>query len=318
MTGVSVKKSDEEDDERMRKKGGGGGMWLGPDLVVTTVCDVADPRHGLVAALFDDLEVADLDARDGEVGDFKLDADGTLDLRGVLGRDGREIKVCAGEVLLAAGEHLDGPDHLAVLGLVLAGADGGLEAGAVGVDGDGDHDPDVVGGALEAELAAGLDEELDAAVLVLVDDGLDPDERLDARVEAVGHELEVAVGRHKADRVVGVEARETDALVEVDVLHLDRLAHRRRAAAAGAGVVARAVDLHLVVEAETQLGHAAQLAAHLDGAEDLAAQHLARRAHQQVHALHHVEEHLVLGVVDALWTPVDCTSHCLQNRCCLL
>lgn len=226
----------------------------------------------------------------------------------------------AGEVLLAAGEHLDGPDHLAVLGLVLAGADGALEARAVGVDGDGDHDLDVVGGALEAELAAGLDEELDAAVLVLVDDGLDPDERLDARVEAVRHELEVAVGRDEADRVVRVKAGEAHALVEVDVLHLHRLAHRRRAAAAAAaaGVVARAVDLHLVVQTETQLGHAAQLAAHLDGAENLAAQHLARRAHQQVHALHNIEEHLVLGIVDALGAPVDRASHRLQNCCCLL
>ena len=43
------------------------------DLVVAVLCDVAHPRQSLVPALLDDLEVAHLQSRRCEVGDFELD-----------------------------------------------------------------------------------------------------------------------------------------------------------------------------------------------------------------------------------------------------
>jgi hypothetical protein len=73
------------------------------------------------------------------------------------------------------------------------------------------------------ELALDLDELLDAAPAVRLDGRLDPHERLDGRRDPVAHQLELAVGRDERDRAVGLEAREAHALVELDVLHLDRL-----------------------------------------------------------------------------------------------
>lgn len=41
-------------------------------IVIAILCDISHPREGLVTAFFDDLEVADLDPRDSEIGDLKL------------------------------------------------------------------------------------------------------------------------------------------------------------------------------------------------------------------------------------------------------
>ena len=46
----------------------------------------------------------------------------------------------------------------------------------------------------------------------------------DVRVEAVGHELELAIGRNEGDGAVVVKARQTNTLMELDVFQLDRLA----------------------------------------------------------------------------------------------
>lgn len=84
--------------------------------------------------------------------------------------------------------------------------------------------------------------------------------------------------------------------MELYVLHLDGLTARGPA---------RRLEHDLVVEAEAELGHAAQIALHLDGAEDLGPQHVSVCRDEQVEALHHVEEHLVLAVADALGAPRD-------------
>ena len=41
-------------------------------LVVAILCDVPHPRQRLVTRLLDDFEVTDLDARNGEIRDFKF------------------------------------------------------------------------------------------------------------------------------------------------------------------------------------------------------------------------------------------------------
>ena len=107
-----------------------------------------------------------------------------------------------------------------------------------------------------------------------------PYKRFDGGREAVGHELELAVGRDEGDGTVVLEAREADTLVELDVLHLDRLAPRRCTQtsagprtheAGGARTAAGALEHDLVVQAEPELGHAGEVALHLDCAEDLGA-----------------------------------------------
>lgn len=46
------------------------------DLVISARGDVADPGECLIVASLDDLEIPDLDARDGKVGDLEFDGDG--------------------------------------------------------------------------------------------------------------------------------------------------------------------------------------------------------------------------------------------------
>ena len=48
---------------------------LHADLIVTILSNVAHPWKSLIARLFNDLEVPDLDSADREVGNFELDLD---------------------------------------------------------------------------------------------------------------------------------------------------------------------------------------------------------------------------------------------------
>lgn len=125
---------------------------------------------------------------------------------------------------------------------------------------------------------------------------LDPDERLDLRVETVAHELELAVGGYKADGAVVFKPRQAHALVEFDVLHLDGLAAR------GA---ARRLEHDLVIEAESQLGHAAQVTLHLDRAENLRPQDIARCRYEEIQRFDHIQEDFVLAIADAFASPRD-------------
>ena len=84
------------------------------------------------------------------------------------------------------------------------------------------------------------------------------------------------------------------------VLQVDVAARLR-----GLQLVVAHVEPHLVVEAQLQLRHARQTHLHLDGAHDLAVQHRAVARHQQIHLLDHVQEHVVLLVLDALLAPAD-------------
>ena len=230
---------------------------------------------------FCNLQISDLDTTGCEVWDLELDLDRPLTSLSttntthattettrhtttglIVAPHAGEAKLRAHEELLVAAKLLNLPDDGALLGGVVDGAKVGAEARGVGVVGDGDDDLDIVGRGAALELGLGLEHVLDAGARVGLDDALDPDERLDLGVEAVGHELELAVGRDEGDCAVVLEARQAHALVELDVLHLDGFTAR---AAAGR------LEHDLVVEAEAQLGHTTEVALHLDGAENLGA-----------------------------------------------
>mmetsp|Transcript_5388 Transcript_5388/g.14181 ORF Transcript_5388/g.14181 Transcript_5388/m.14181 type:complete len:204 (-) Transcript_5388:988-1599(-) len=131
-------------------------------LVVSILGDVAHPRERLVAALLDDLQVAHLDARDGEVGDLKLDRDRRLVFLVLIIRHRGQAKVRTHQVLLAAMELLDRPYDRVALGGVLDGADRRLERRSVRVGRHGDDDLNVVGSRALLELRLRLDHVLDA------------------------------------------------------------------------------------------------------------------------------------------------------------
>ena len=84
----------------------------------------------------------------------------------------------AQEVLLAARERLDAPHDAGLLGHVTAVPDRRLELWRVGVVGDGNENFHVVGRRPALELRLGLDHKLHSGVSVSLNDGLDPNERL--------------------------------------------------------------------------------------------------------------------------------------------
>mmetsp|Transcript_20800 Transcript_20800/g.61968 ORF Transcript_20800/g.61968 Transcript_20800/m.61968 type:complete len:308 (-) Transcript_20800:8-931(-) len=135
-----------------------------------------------------------------------------------------------------------------------------------------------------------------------VHDGLNPDQRLDVRVQSIAHELEFAIRRDERDGAVVLEAGQADTLVKFDVLHLHGLALGHRPPCR--------LEQQLVVESKLELGHARQVRLHLQGPEDLRAQYGAVRGDQEVQPLDHIEEDLVLFVLDALGTPGDGVGDC--------
>lgn len=90
-----------------------------------------------------------------------------------------------------------------------------------------------------------------------------PYQRFHLRVQPVAHQLELAVGRDEADGPVVLEPRQPHALMELDVFHLDSFSPRRPP---------RRLEHDLVVQAQPQLRHAAEIAFEFDRAEDFAAE----------------------------------------------
>lgn len=191
-------------------------------------------------------------------------------------------------------ELLHRPLQRVVLGHVDRAARGRVEAGRLHVLGDGHEDVDVVGDALLLVVALDLDDEADLGVGGVLDDHVHREERLHADVQPVAHELELAVGRDEGDQSLVLEAAEAHALVELDVVELHGLVL--------AGPALRLI-VGLVVEAELEVGHAGELAVSVDHTDDLALDDVVGGANQHRQLLHHVQEELVLGVLDALLPP---------------
>ena len=105
---------------------------ISPQLIVSILRDIADPRQRLVSRLLDNLQVSHLDSRCGEVGDLEPDLNGRLPVLDVA-LDAGEGEVGAHEILLPAGKGLDVPHDGALLRGVLAVADARLELGCRGV-----------------------------------------------------------------------------------------------------------------------------------------------------------------------------------------
>lgn len=89
-----------------------------------------------------------------------------------------------------------------------------------------------------------------------------PYQRLDLRIQTIAHELELAVGRDEADGSVVLKSTQSHALVELDIFHFHRLSSCRSA---------RRLKHDFVIQAETEFGHARQIALHFNGAENLGA-----------------------------------------------
>lgn len=173
------------------------------------------------------------------------------------------------------------------------------ELGRISIIGYGNEDLDIVRGRSALELRLDLDHEFDARAFVTLDHGFCPNQWLDLSIQAVAHQLKFTVRRNERDCAVVLEARETHALVELDVFHFDRLS-TRRCVSSQIRTSTHALKHHLVIEAQTQLGHAGEVALHLDSAHNFTAHDMAVGVDKQVDAFDHVQEHLVLAVSNTL------------------
>lgn len=84
--------------------------------------------------------------------------------------------------------------------------------------------------------------------------------------------------------------------MELDVFHLDRLA---------SGGPACRLKHDFIVQPETELRHATQIALHLNRAQDLRSKNISVRGNKEVQGLDHVEEYFVLAVADSFASPRD-------------
>ena len=84
--------------------------------------------------------------------------------------------------------------------------------------------------------------------------------------------------------------------MEFDIFHLHGFAPRSPSCGFEHG---------FVVKTESEFRHAGQIAFQFDGAEDLAAENIPRRAHQQIERFNDIQEHLVFPIPNALTPPTD-------------
>lgn len=123
---------------------------------------------------------------------------------------------------------------------------------------------------------------------------LDPDQRLDLRVQPVAHKLEFSIRGDKADCTIVFETRQTDALVELDIFHLHGFSSR---------CATRGLEHDLVVQPQTELRHSTQIALHLHGAQDLRSQDVSGGGYKEVQGFDDIEEDFVLAVADSFASP---------------
>lgn len=128
----------------------------------------------------------------------------------------------------------------------------------------------------------------------------DPDQWLHLRIQPVAHKLKLAVRRDEADGAIILESAQPDTLVEFHVLHLHRFPPR---------CPPRRLEHDLVVQSQSQLGHAAEVAFQLHGAEDLGAENVACGGDEEVEGLDDVEEDFVFAVADSFRAPGDGVGH---------
>lgn len=125
---------------------------------------------------------------------------------------------------------------------------------------------------------------------------LHPYQWLNLCIQPVAHKLEFPIRRDEADCPVVLESTQPHTLMEFHILHLHRLAPRRSP---------RRLEHHFVVQAKSELGHPAEVAFQLHGAEDLGAEDVAGGGDEEVEGLDYVEEDFVFAVADSFASPGD-------------
>ncbi len=107
-------------------------------------------------------------------------------------------------------------------------------------------------------------------------------------VDAVGHELKHPIRRHKCNRAVFIEAAQTHALVELDILDID----------SAVGLGGSPEQHELVIDSKFALRPPAQLSFHHDLAHYFLAEDSAPLREENIHAFDHINVDFVLLIID--------------------
>mmetsp|Transcript_6541 Transcript_6541/g.12955 ORF Transcript_6541/g.12955 Transcript_6541/m.12955 type:complete len:393 (-) Transcript_6541:127-1305(-) len=263
----------------------------------------------MVATLLCDLKISHLDARNSEVRNFKLHADGLLQSSVTLfGCHTRQTKVGSHHVLLLPSELLDLPNQAAILGSVLDLAHRCLEAWGIRIFWNRNADFDIVGIASSLEIRLRFDQKLHPRILVALNLSLNPNQWANLRRETIVHEVELSIRRNKGDGPVALEAAQSHTLMESNVVHLYTLP----------ACTTSVLHEDLVVEPKLQLWHTAEVGLHLDGSHDFGVKHCPIGCDQQVQLLNHIQENLIFLVLDSFRSPRSCPSKHSRNTFCQL
>lgn len=135
-------------------------------------------------------------------------------------------------------------------GIVLGDIDcvscGSVEGWTLHVFRDGHKDVHVVSNALLLVVALHLYDESNFGIGGVLDDDVDCEERLDANVQTIAHEFELAIGRNEGDESLVLEATQPDALMELDIVELNCFVF---------GCPPLCLVVCLVVESQLEIGH---------------------------------------------------------------
>ena len=212
------------------------------------------------------------------------------------------------EELLTACELLDAPDHRVGVGHVFYVAHVGLENGRVDIGRHGNDDLHVVRDGLGFELSLSFDQVLDLGATEILNNTVSPNQRLDVRVQSISHQIELTIRRDERDVALLLELIEAYALMELDVLHLDKFASCR---------AILHLEKHFVVQSELKLWHPAQKAAHVNAPKNLRPEHVAIGTDEDVQTLNYVKEYLILCVSNTFRAPRDdVTRSCRHDYIC--
>lgn len=152
-----------------------GGGSIGAQLIVAVLCDVAYPGQGLVSALFNDLQIANLYARCCEIGYLKAHLYWRLTLCIIFALHTGQAEMCAHQILLSAGERFDRPNNGILFWRILAATDCCLELWRICVCRHRYNDFHIIGRRSALELRLCLDHIFHARMCMSFDDRFNPD-----------------------------------------------------------------------------------------------------------------------------------------------
>mmetsp|Transcript_1902 Transcript_1902/g.3615 ORF Transcript_1902/g.3615 Transcript_1902/m.3615 type:complete len:204 (-) Transcript_1902:329-940(-) len=122
-----------------------------------------------------------------------------------------------------------------------------------------------------------------------------PNQWLHMCVKTISHELEFSIRGNERNGAVVLKTSETNTLMELNVLKLDRLD--------ASGGSPSGFKHELIIETELQFRHTRQERLHLNTANDLRMKNGTIGGNQQIQLLHNIQEDLILAMFDSFSTP---------------